>query len=523
MAGAPCGVAPARRDRPVGRRGLVRGAGPPPRPDPERRAARPSGPARRIGGHRPRTRRRGTGRRDGSRSPRGWPSSSPPTPASAQASSSTGMPAATPTARARPLPGRPGVAARALAPAARRDRHPPPRPSGSRPRAPRSPPTATSWTCRAGSRCSGRAGCRPTTSGSWRALGTGREVHLWLSDASPTLWQALADEPVTIPRRRDGPVRRRGATPPAPVPGPGLPRSCGCAWPRPPDRRGHRTRTPPRAPQRPPSWASCSARSTANVDPWAQRAAHGAFRMPADDRSIQVHSCHGQPRQADVVREVVLGLLQADPTLEPRDILIMCPDLDAFAPLLSAAFSELPDGAALPASAWEPRCAPDRRRASDALRLRIADRTPEQSNEVLAALAAVLAMVPGRMPLSEVLDLAAHAPVRTRFGFDDEDLARLGSPHDPGGHPLGARRRQPGGVRAAAGDRHLGLGPGPAAAGCLDVRGGPSPGRRRPSGRRRAGRRRGPRGPAGRAGHAAAWPARRDDRRAPADPLGRRS
>jgi len=34
------------------------------------------------------------------------------------------------------------------------------------------------------------------------ALGTGREVHLWLSDASPTLWQALADEPVTIPRRR---------------------------------------------------------------------------------------------------------------------------------------------------------------------------------------------------------------------------------------------------------------------------------------------------------------------------------
>ena len=48
-------------------------------------------------------------------------------------------------------------------------------------------------------------------------------------------------------------------------------------------------------------------------------------RRPVGDRSVQVHACHGAARQVDVLREVLVGLLQDDPTLEPRDILVMCP------------------------------------------------------------------------------------------------------------------------------------------------------------------------------------------------------
>ena len=43
-------------------------------------------------------------------------------------------------------------------------------------------------------------------------------------------------------------------------------------------------------------------------------------------------------RQVDVLREVLLGLLADDPTLEPRDVLVMCPDIETFAPLISAGF-----------------------------------------------------------------------------------------------------------------------------------------------------------------------------------------
>ena len=53
---------------------------------------------------------------------------------------------------------------------------------------------------------------------------------------------------------------------------------------------------------------------------------------------MQVHACHGPARQVEVLREVLLGLLADDPTLEPRDILVMCPDIEAYAPLVAAAF-----------------------------------------------------------------------------------------------------------------------------------------------------------------------------------------
>ena len=74
------------------------------------------------------------------------------------------------------------------------------------------------------------------------------------------------------------------------------------------------------------------------------RAPAGDHVLAADDRSVAVHACHGPHRQVEVLREVVLGLLAADPTLEPRDVLVACPDVETFAPLVSAAFGLDPEG-----------------------------------------------------------------------------------------------------------------------------------------------------------------------------------
>ena len=35
---------------------------------------------------------------------------------------------------------------------------------------------------------------------------------------------------------------------------------------------------------------------------------------------------------------MLLGLLEDDPTLEPRDIVVMCPDIETYAPLIVAGF-----------------------------------------------------------------------------------------------------------------------------------------------------------------------------------------
>ena len=68
--------------------------------------------------------------------------------------------------------------------------------------------------------------------------------------------------------------------------------------------------------------------------------------LEADDDSIRVHSCHGRGRQVEVLRDAILHLLDADPTLEPRDIIVMCPDIENFAPLIQATFGshDLNDG-----------------------------------------------------------------------------------------------------------------------------------------------------------------------------------
>ncbi len=99
--------------------------------------------------------------------------------------------------------------------------------------------------------------------------------------------------------------------------------------------------------------------------------------------------------------------------MEPRDIIVMCPDIENFAPLIQATFGgqEL-DGVgggsptARSRSGWP------------TARLR-------QTNPVMGVLAEVLELASARITATEVLDLAGRDPVRRRFRFSDDDLSRL--------------------------------------------------------------------------------------------------
>jgi exodeoxyribonuclease V gamma subunit len=137
-------------------------------------------------------------------------------------------------------------------------------------------------------------------------------------------------------------------------------------------------------------------------------------RLPLrpDDRSVQVHAAHGPDRQVEVLREVLVGLLEDDPTLEPRDIVVMCPDIERFAPLIAAAFGLDTDEQV----AEHP---------GHRLRVRLADRSLRQLNPLLAVLSRVLELATGRVTASDVVDLAAMPPVGRRLGFGPDDGERL--------------------------------------------------------------------------------------------------
>ncbi len=63
-----------------------------------------------------------------------------------------------------------------------------------------------------------------------------------------------------------------------------------------------------------------------------------AAALPAKDRSIQIHACHSPMREVEVLHDHVLDFLNHDPDLQPRDILVLTPDIDTYAPYIQAIF-----------------------------------------------------------------------------------------------------------------------------------------------------------------------------------------
>ena len=137
-----------------------------------------------------------------------------------------------------------------------------------------------------------------------------------------------------------------------------------------------------------------------------------------DDRSLQVHACHGRARQVEVARDAICHALADDPTLEPRDVIVLCPDIDEFAPLLHATFGAT-------AVDHDPAAPPPPDRGLPHLPYRLADRSLRQTNPLLATLDALLCIVDGRLTAPEVVAFAGREPVRARFHFDDDDLDRI--------------------------------------------------------------------------------------------------
>ena len=258
-----------------------------------------------------------------------------------------------------------------------------------------------------------------------RALATGRDVHLFLLHPSPALWDKVA-------RRTEGafPVLRRADDITADS---AANRLLG-SWAR--DAREMQLVLAAGAPSHDHAHDGLARRAGARTllhriqdDVRSDGPAPGAplpggrDQRPAlgdGDDSLQIHSCHGRVRQVEVIRDAILHALAADPTLEPRDVIVMCPDIESFAPLIQATFGAA-DAPARDADAL----APDGDGAAIDLRVRLADRSLRQTNPVLGVVGALLQLAGGRLTASELLDLADRDPVRRRFGFDDDDLTRL--------------------------------------------------------------------------------------------------
>ncbi|MCK4838766.1 MAG: exodeoxyribonuclease V subunit gamma, partial [Desulfobulbaceae bacterium] len=103
----------------------------------------------------------------------------------------------------------------------------------------------------------------------------------------------------------------------------------------------------------------------------------------------------------------LLAMFEAHPELEPKDIIVMTPDIESYSPLIGAVFGsrKVVNGRALPFS--------------------IADRLIRKEGELFGTLLSVLALVGSRMEISRVLAVIERAPVRSRFGLSLNELERI--------------------------------------------------------------------------------------------------
>ncbi|MBN7735502.1 exodeoxyribonuclease V subunit gamma, partial [Klebsiella pneumoniae] len=59
------------------------------------------------------------------------------------------------------------------------------------------------------------------------------------------------------------------------------------------------------------------------------------------DTSIRFHIAHSAQREVEILHDQLLHRFSADPTLRPRDIIVMVPDVDSYAPHIRAVFGQL--------------------------------------------------------------------------------------------------------------------------------------------------------------------------------------
>lgn len=119
------------------------------------------------------------------------------------------------------------------------------------------------------------------------------------------------------------------------------------------------------------------------------------------DTSLQIHSCHTRLREVQVLHDQLHRLFLEDPELQARDIAIMAPDIDAYAPFIESVFG---------AARHSPRFIP----------YRLSDRKWQQSSPLSELFLRLLALPTLALTSNEVLDILMTPALMKTLDVDED-------------------------------------------------------------------------------------------------------
>ena len=124
-----------------------------------------------------------------------------------------------------------------------------------------------------------------------------------------------------------------------------------------------------------------------------------------NDRSFMIHACYSALREVEVLHDQLLALFQNDPTLTPRDIVVMVPDIDRYSPFIQAVFSSAPGERFIP---WA-----------------LSDRSAKAEHPLLNALMQLLTLNQSRCSALELMEILETPAVMRRFNLDTRGYETL--------------------------------------------------------------------------------------------------
>lgn len=133
----------------------------------------------------------------------------------------------------------------------------------------------------------------------------------------------------------------------------------------------------------------------------------GIMAQTAYDGSIQFHSCHSMMREVEVLHNQLLHFFEQDPTLSPKDIIVMSPDIDHYAPYIQAVFSREPK--------QDPRAIP----------FALSDQKISQISPIIASFLHFFRLKESTFSAEEVLTLLEVEAIREKFQLNQTALSNL--------------------------------------------------------------------------------------------------
>jgi len=129
------------------------------------------------------------------------------------------------------------------------------------------------------------------------------------------------------------------------------------------------------------------------------------IQVDPNDRSVQIHSAHSTMREVQVLHDQLLHLFKSQPGLSPRDVIVMAPDIDTYAPFIDATFSNVPGNQQVP---WS-----------------VSDRRLSSEQQLLHAFKELLQLSQSRMTATDVIGLLEVPAVRRKLMLDRSDLQHI--------------------------------------------------------------------------------------------------